>query len=69
MRTHIELDDQLIATAQSLSGLKTRKATVDAALRAYVKGLKRQRLLELRGQVAWEEDLAQLRAARDVQID
>ena len=51
MRIHIELDDQLIDQAQGLSGLKTRKATVNAALVEYVKVLKQRRLLELNGKV------------------
>ena len=65
MRTHIELDDQLIHQAQDLSGLKTRKATVNAALEEYVKLLKRRELLKLQGKVPWEGDLDQLRAQRD----
>lgn len=64
MRTHIELDDQLIQQAQDLSGLKTRKATVNAALKEYVKALKRQEVLKLQGKVAWEGDLDQLRTGR-----
>ena len=67
MRTHIELDDQLIHQAQDLSGLKTRKATVNAALKEYVKILKRRELLKLEGKVAWEGDLDQLRAQRTSQ--
>jgi Arc/MetJ family transcription regulator len=67
MRTHIELDDQLIHQAQDLSGLKTRKATVNAALKEYVKILKRRELLRLEGKVAWEGDLDQLRAQRTSQ--
>ena len=69
MRTHIELDDQLIHQAQDLSGLKTRKATVNAALNEYVKILKRKRLLELRGKVKWDGDLNQMRASRDFQSE
>lgn len=69
MRTHIELDSQLINQAQELSGLKTRKATVNAALDEYVKILKRKRLMELRGQVEWNGDLEQLRAHRDLQSE
>ncbi len=67
MRTHIELDDQLIDQAQGLSGLKTRKATVNAALAEYVKVLKQRRLLELHGKVEWTGDLDEMRASRDPQ--
>jgi Arc/MetJ family transcription regulator len=69
MRTHIELDDQLIHQAQDLSGLKTRKATVNAALAEYVKVLKQRRLLELRGKVEWVGDLDEMRASRDFQSE
>ena len=37
MRTNVEVDDELIKEAQELSGLKTKRAVVDAALRMFVR--------------------------------
>lgn len=64
MKTHIELDDQLLEEVFRLGGFETKKAAVNAALAEYAKVLKRRELLEMRGQVRWEGDLAALRADR-----
>ncbi len=64
MRTHIELDDELLQQVLSLGGFPTKKAAVNAALQDYLNTLKRQQLLALRGQVAWRGDLQALRRAR-----
>ncbi|MDB5731140.1 MAG: hypothetical protein JWQ03_1035 [Variovorax sp.] len=64
MRTHIELDDELLQQVLSLGEFPTKKAAVNAALRGYLNTLKRQQLLALRGQVAWQGDLQALRRAR-----
>jgi Arc/MetJ family transcription regulator len=64
MRTNIEIDDQLLAEAMIAAGEKTKRATVEAALRA---------LLRLRGQkragmdmagLGWEGDLDAMREGR-----
>ena len=36
-RTNIVLDDELVAQAMARAGVKTKKAAVEAALRAYVR--------------------------------
>lgn len=64
MRTHVELDDQLIEQVLQLGPFPTKKAAIHAALEDYVKVLKRRQLLALRGKVRWEGDLDALRAAR-----
>jgi Arc/MetJ family transcription regulator len=61
MRTNIEIDDDLIAKAMELSGLATKKATVELALRQFVEnGYRRQALDELWG-MGWEGDLDAMR--------
>lgn len=64
MKTHIELDDELLEQVFQLGGFATKKAAVNTALAEYAKLLKRRELLEMRGQVRWEGDLAALRANR-----
>jgi Arc/MetJ family transcription regulator len=64
MRTHIEIDDALLEQALALGGYPTKKAVVNAALAELIKQLKRQELLQLRGQLRWEGDLDQLRSVR-----
>jgi Arc/MetJ family transcription regulator len=51
MRTNIVLDDELLAEAARLSGIKTKKELVHEALRVFVATKKRKNLLDLRGKI------------------
>lgn len=51
MRTNIEIDDQLMARAQKLTKIKTKKILVNNALRLYVTVESQKKLLELWGNV------------------
>jgi len=51
MRTNIEIDDKLMAKAQKLTNIKTKKILVDNALRLYVTVESQKKLIELWGQV------------------
>ena len=60
MRTNIEIDDQLMATAMRITGKKTKRDTVHEALARLVL-LDRQRALRsLRG-IGWDGDLDAMR--------
>ncbi len=64
MRTNIDIDDTLLANAMAMTGLTTKKATVEEALRSLV--LRHQRLAglaELAG-LGWEGDLDAMRLGR-----
>ncbi len=63
MRTNIDIDDTVLAEAQRLLGTRTKRATVDLALREVV-SRHAARVLDLRGRVHWEGDLAQSRRGR-----
>ena len=61
MRTNIDIDDRLLEEAMKVTGQKTKKATVEEALRLIVKRAgQRQALEELRG-MGWEGDLDEMR--------
>jgi Arc/MetJ family transcription regulator len=64
MRTNIEIDDELLAEAMALTGEPTKRATVEAALKAVVR-LKRQKQagMNLAG-IGWEGDLDAMREGR-----
>jgi Arc/MetJ family transcription regulator len=64
MRTHVDLDEVLIDEAVTLGGFSSKKAAIHAALADYVKTMKRRKLLALRGKIAWQGDLSQLRQDR-----
>lgn len=64
MRTNIEIDDKLMAEAMKASGLSSKKATVEEALRLLVLERRRRRALDrLRG-AGWEGDLDAMREGR-----
>ena len=67
MRTHIDLDEQLIDQVVKMGEFPSKKAAIHAALNEYAKFLKRQKLLALRGQVVWQGDLDQMRSNRSGQ--
>lgn len=64
MRTNIEIDDTLMREARRLTGIKTKREMVDLALRELVARHRRLGILELRGRVHWEGDLAISRRGR-----
>ncbi|WP_204848362.1 type II toxin-antitoxin system VapB family antitoxin [Rhodopila globiformis] len=66
MRTNIDIDDDLLAAATAATGLTTKKATVEEALRRVVQ-LHRQKIAgeELAG-TGWVGDLDAMREGRDV---
>ena len=51
MRTNIELDSELVAEAQKLSGIETKKGVVHEALRFFVETKRRKHLSDLRGRI------------------
>ncbi len=51
MRTNIDLDDQLVAEAQELTGITTKKGVVHEALRVLIEVRRRRDLRELAGKV------------------
>ncbi len=57
MRTNIVVDDDLMQAALEATGLPTKRAVVEAALKLIVRLKSQERFRELRGQVAWEGDL------------
>ena len=63
MRTNIEIDDELIREALRLSGLKTKRAAVEAGLKALIP-LNRKKILDLAGKVHWEGNLDESREGR-----
>jgi len=64
MRTNIEIDGDLMAAAQRLSGQPTKKATVEKALRLLVDLKRQQDLHQLFGTVERSGDLDQSRLGR-----
>ena len=60
MRTNIVIDDHLMADAMAASGVRTKRAVVEEALRLFVQIKRQAELLKLRG-IGWEGDLEAMR--------
>ena len=64
MRINIVIDDELIAGAMESTGLKTKRAVIEEALRTLVQLRAHERVRELRGRLRWEGDLQTTREGR-----
>jgi Arc/MetJ family transcription regulator len=54
MPSNLNLDDALLEEAVKLSGKKTKRETVNAALAEFVSRRKQRRILELFGKLEWD---------------
>jgi Arc/MetJ family transcription regulator len=69
MRTNIEINDELIREALRVSGLKTKRAAVEAGLKTLIRLSRirlnrQQKILDLAGKVNWEGNLDESREGR-----
>jgi Arc/MetJ family transcription regulator len=64
MRTNIDIDDDVLREAQRLVGTRTKRDTVNLALRELVARHRQIGVLDLRGKVYWDGDLAESRRGR-----
>ncbi|MFN8494063.1 MAG: type II toxin-antitoxin system VapB family antitoxin [Caldilineaceae bacterium] len=64
MRTNIVIDDQLMAEAMRLSGLKTKREVVEEALRLFIRQRSQRTVLALAGKIHWEGNLDEMRSSR-----
>lgn len=65
MDTHIllALDDQLLSDALAATGLKTKRETIELALRTLIRLKQQEEIKAFKGKLAWEDDLETLRTA------
>ena len=61
MRTNIVIDDKLMSEALKVSGMTTKKETVELGLQLLVKRNKQQAIRKLRGKLNWQGDLNEMR--------
>jgi Arc/MetJ family transcription regulator len=64
MRTNIVIDDSLMNKAITSTGLKTKRAVVEAGLKMLVDVHGQRGIRRLRGKVDWEGDLGRSRRSR-----
>jgi Arc/MetJ family transcription regulator len=63
-RTNVVLDDKLVEEGQKLTEIETRRDLIDYALHEVRRRGRQRGLLELKGSVQWEGDLASWRETR-----
>ena len=62
MRTNIVIDDELMANALKVTGLRTKREAVELGLKTLIK-LKQQEIIrQFRGKLTWQGDLDELRS-------
>jgi Arc/MetJ family transcription regulator len=69
MRTNIVIDDALMTAALESTGLKTKKAVIEEALRTLVRLKAQEQVRSLRGKLQWEGNLSKVREGRLVDVD
>jgi Arc/MetJ family transcription regulator len=64
MRTNIVIDDSLMNKAKKVSGYKTKKETIEEALRLLVAQREQSEIRKVRGKLNWEGNLEEMRLDR-----
>jgi Arc/MetJ family transcription regulator len=64
VRTNIEIDDDLLTEAMAVTGLPTKKATVEEALRKLVRSHRQRKAIAEMAGLGWEGDLDAMREGR-----
>ena len=61
MRTNVVIDDGLMDEALKISGLKTKREAIEEGLRLLVQTRRQGQIRRLRGALAWEGSLDDMR--------
>ena len=57
MKTNIIIDEQLIADALKVAGLKTKKEVIEMGLKTLIDFKKQEQIKQFKGNLKWEGDL------------
>lgn len=64
MRTNIDIDDTLMKDTLKATGLKTKRETVELALRTLLRLRRQEQAQKLWGKIDWQGDLEAMRLDR-----
>lgn len=56
MATNLAIDDELLIQAQHIAGIKTKKDTVNQALKEFIQRRKQEEIIGLFGKMEYQED-------------
>lgn len=62
MRTNIVIDDELMANALKMTGVKTKREVVELGLKTLVKLKQQEQIRQFRGKLPWKGDLEKMRS-------
>lgn len=61
MRTHVSIDDALMADALKLTGLRTKREAIELGLKTLIQMKKQDEIRRYRGKLRWDGDLDAMR--------
>jgi Arc/MetJ family transcription regulator len=61
MKTNIEIDDNLVASALEVTGLEATDKVIELALQLLIQVKRQEAIKDFRGKLAWEGDLNAMR--------
>lgn len=61
MRTNIVIDDDLMANALKMTGLRTKREAVELGLKTLIKLKNQERIRQFRGKLNWQGKLDEMR--------
>jgi len=62
MRTNIVIDDDLMANALKMTGLRTKREAVELGLKTLIRLKQQERIRQFRGSLSWQGDLDEMRS-------
>jgi len=62
MRTNIVIDDDLMANALKMTGLRTKREAVELGLKTLIRLKQQERIRQFRGSLSWQGDLEEMRS-------
>jgi len=63
-RTVIDVEDDMLAKAQKLTGIKKKVDIVNLAIKKLVEQKEIEKILDLKGKIKWEGNLEEMRKGR-----
>ena len=65
LRTNVMLDEKLVHLCIKATGIKTKRALIDFALREILRHEKQKDLLKFQGKIHWKGNLSTFRTGRN----
>ena len=62
MRTNIVIDDDLMANALKMTGLRTKREAVELGLKTLIRLKQQERIRQFRCSLSWQGDLEEMRS-------